>query len=58
MSRLRISLPDELRHDRRGTERRPGAETTSRRLGSGIEGADDTSRKIIRWLDCWAKLEG
>ncbi len=53
MPRFRISLPDELRRDPHGTERRTGTETASRRLGDGIEGTDDVGQRVIRWFDCW-----
>ncbi|WP_302082815.1 hypothetical protein [Salinibaculum rarum] len=46
-------MPDELRRDPHGTERRTGTETASRRLGDGIEGTDDVGQRVIRWFDCW-----
>lgn len=54
MPRLTISLPDELRRDQRNGERESQAERSSRRLGSGLEGADNRSQKLLRWFACWA----
>jgi hypothetical protein len=51
MPRLRISLPEGLR----GEEPR-GAES-SRPLGAGIEGADEVSQQVDRWLSCWAQSD-
>jgi hypothetical protein len=57
MPRLTISLPDELRRGQQQGDTRSQTGRSSRRLGSGIEGADETSQQLIRWLDCWASSD-
>jgi hypothetical protein len=55
MPRLTITLPDELR---RGQQGETGShDRSSRRLGSGIEGADERSQQVVRWLECWANSD-
>jgi hypothetical protein len=52
MPRLTITLPEELRVGR-GESRTD----SSRRLGSGIEGCDRTTQRVVRWVRCWAGKE-
>ena len=54
MPRLTISLPDELRRDQQGWTGESQADDSSRRLGSGIEGVDERTKRFVRWLECWA----
>ena len=54
MPRLTISLPDELRRGQQQGNGQSQTEGSSRQLGSGIEGADEWSQRLVRWLDCWA----
>ena len=57
MPRLTISLPDELRRDQHGWERQSEIDESSRRLESGIDGADERTEQLVRWLDCWANSD-
>jgi hypothetical protein len=57
MPRLSISLPDELRRDQRGWTGESEGEGSSQPLGSGVEGADERSQRLVRWLDCWANSD-
>ncbi len=52
MPRLTISLPDDLRRDKPSS-----SDAASRPLGAGIEGADEVSQQVDRWLSCWAKSD-
>jgi|GEM_PF-3503788 len=52
MSRLTIEMPTDLGGNPCGSGSRPGDEDGTEHLQT--DGVDEVTRRVIRWVDCWA----